>query len=249
MQRHTLGESTYLKFSSRVVRVLSDARWPYLGLAGAGWGAGGHTGCLLSTTPSPTHWRIVRFTICQLHLHRGLGERKQMDDMPRQDNLSSVPYLHLGFIPSQRVSCDNTAAQEALKGSFKSCTPSPISLPEKKWYLSKHEKRPLALGERKESSFEGGMKLWNVPLCCSFSNLAISGDLEVCRQAIEIIDSVMEKMPYLPQVTRQCSLSALWSSIFKRAVIITSKVVFWTAWFNQFANLVIWQERNLWFSL
>lgn len=154
-----------------------------------GWvGAGGHTGCLLSTTPSPTHRRIVCFTVCQLHLHRGLGERKQMDDMPRQDNLSSVPYLHLGFIPSQCVSCDNTAAQEALKGSLKSCTPSPISLPEKKWYLSKHEKQPLAFGKRKESLFEGGMKLWNVPLYCSFSNLVISGDLEVCRQAIEILN-------------------------------------------------------------
>lgn len=143
----------------RVVRVLSDARWPYLGLAGAGWGAGAHTGCLLSTNPSPTHWRTVHVTMCQLHLHSGSGERKRMNDTPRQDNLSALPYLHLGFIPSQRVSCDNMAAQEALKGSFKSRTPSPISLPEEKRHLSKHKKRPLALGERKQSSFEGGMKL------------------------------------------------------------------------------------------
>ena len=162
-----------LKFSSRWPLSYAESgqssEWCTLAISWAGWGgwgAGGHTGCLLSTTPSPTHWRIVCFTVCQLHLHRGLGERKQMDDMPRQDNLSSVPYLHLGFIPSQRVSCDNTAAQEALKGSLKSCTPSPISLPEKKWYLSKHEKQPLAFGERKESLFEGGMKLWNVPLYC-----------------------------------------------------------------------------------
>ena len=82
-----------------------------------------------------------------------------MNDTPRQDNLSSLPYLRLGFIPSQRISCDNMAAQEALKGSFKSCTPSHISLSEQKRYLSKHEKQPLALGERKESSFKGGMRL------------------------------------------------------------------------------------------
>lgn len=80
-----------------------------------------------------------------------------MNDTPRQDNLSALPYLHLGFIPSQRVSCDNMAAQEALKGSLK---PHAFShfLPEEKRHLSKHKKWPLALG-RKAETFEGGMKL------------------------------------------------------------------------------------------
>lgn len=155
VQRHILGESTYLKFSRRWPLSSAESgqssEWCTQAISWAGWGGvrgwGSHR--LFPKYKSIMHTlENHAFHYVSVTPPLRLGG-KETNDTPRQDNLSSLPYLRLGFIPSQRISCDNTAAQEALKGSFKSCTPSHISLSEQKRYLSKHEKQPLALGERK----------------------------------------------------------------------------------------------------
>lgn len=59
------------------------------------------------------------------------------------------------------------------------------------------------------------------------------------------MDSLMEKMPDSPGYTVGAILTALWGGVLEPSVIRLCKLAFGVMLFNQFANLVIWQESRL----